>query len=82
MIIYAGNLSQDVKENDLREIFRAFGQVAFVNIVKDRYNKTSKGFSLVEMPVESEAEAAISGLHGKELKGKSLNVTLARPRIG
>jgi len=81
MTIYAGNLSQDAKEADLREMFRAFGQVAFVNIVKDRYNKTSRGFSLVEMPVESEAEAAIAGLHGKELRGKSLNVTGARPRI-
>lgn len=81
MTIYAGNLSQDVNEKDLRDMFRAFGQVAFVNIVKDRYNKTSKGFSLVEMPVESEAEAAIAGLHGKELKGRSLNVTGARSRL-
>ncbi|MDI6766211.1 MAG: RNA-binding protein [Bacteroidota bacterium] len=81
MTIYAGNLSQDVKEADLRDIFRVFGQVTFVNIVKDRYNKISKGFSLVEMPVESEAIAAIAGLHGKELKGMPLNVTGARTRI-
>ena len=81
MTIYAGNLSQEVKEADLREMFRAFGEVAFVNIVKDRYNKTSKGFSIVEMPVEAEAEAAIAGLNGKDLKGKSLNVTGARTRL-
>jgi RNA recognition motif-containing protein len=80
MTIYAGNLSQEVKEADLREMFCAFGQVAFVNIIKDRNNKISKGFSIVEMPVDSEAEAAIAGLHGKNLKGMSINVTGARPR--
>ena len=80
MNIYAGNLSRDVTENDLREAFRAFGQVAFVNIVKDRSNKVSSGFGFVAMPVQLEAEAAISALHGKELKGQSLTVNEARPR--
>ena len=80
MTIYAGNLSRDVKEDDLREAFRVFGQVASVNIAKTKYNNASKGFAFIEMPVQSEAEAAIAGLQGKELKGRSLDVNEARPQ--
>ena len=80
MNIYAGNLSREVTEDDLREAFRVYGQVAFVNIVKDRSNKISTGFGFLEMPVQVEAEAAISGLHGKDMKGKSIIVNEARPR--
>ena len=80
MNIYAGNLSQEVTEDDLREAFGVYGQVAFVNIVKDRSNKVSTGFGFLAMPVQAEAEAAIIGLHGKNMKGKSLVVNEARPR--
>lgn len=80
MNIYAGNLAQAVTEDDLRVAFRAYGQVSFVNIVKDRTNKISTGFGFLEMPVQVEAEAAITGLHGTEMKGQSLVVNEARPR--
>lgn len=80
MTIYAGNLSMQVNEDDLRGEFRAFGKVAFVNIVKDRNGSTSKGFGFIEMPVQDEAEAAIASLHGKELKGMVIVVNEARPR--
>ena len=80
MHIYAGNLSQDVTEDDLRKAFRAFGNVSFVNIVRTRLNKTSAGFAFLEMPVLMEAEAAISGLHTTELKGQPITVNEARPR--
>jgi cold-inducible RNA-binding protein len=80
MNIYAGNLSKEVTEDDLREAFRAYGQVSFVNIVKDRSKKISTGFGFLEMPVQLEAEAAITGLHGKDMKGQSLIVNEARPR--
>ena len=80
MNIYAGNLSRDVTEDDLRVAFRQYGQVSFVNIVKDRTNKISTGFGFLEMPVQLEAEAAITALHGKEMKGQSLVVNEARPR--
>ena len=79
MNIYAGNLSRDVTEEDLRKAFRAFGAVSFVNIVRDRLNKTSAGFAFLGMPVQLEAEAAITGLHATELKGQTLNVNEARP---
>ena len=79
MNIYAGNLSHDVTEDDLRKAFRAFGEVAFVNIVRNWRNKSSAGFGLLQMPVLLEAEAAITGLHGTELKGQTLTVNAAGP---
>lgn len=80
MRLYVGNLSRDVTEEDLRELFQAFGKLDEVSIVKDRYNNVSKGFAFIEMPEKSEADAAIANLHRKELKGRSMDVTEARPR--
>jgi RNA recognition motif-containing protein len=80
MNIYVGNLSYEVTEEDLQQAFEAFGQVASVNIIKDKYSGQSKGFGFVEMPAKAEAESAIEGLNGKELKGRTLNVNEARPR--
>ena len=80
MNIYVGNLSYNVSEDDLKQAFEAFGQVASASIIKDKFSGQSKGFGFVEMPVKEEAQAAISGINGKELKGRTLNVNEARPR--
>ncbi len=80
MNIYVGNLSRGVTEDDLREAFAAFGQVASVAIIKDKYSGEPRGFGFVEMPTAAEALAAIGGLNGKELKGRTLTVNEARPR--
>jgi len=80
MNIYAGNLSLEVTEGELREVFKAFGEVSFVNIVRNRQSNTSAGFGFLEMPIQVEAEAAIAGLHTKDLKGQPLTVNEARPR--
>jgi cold-inducible RNA-binding protein len=80
MNIYVGNLSYEVTEDDLNETFGAFGQVESVKIIKDNYSGRSKGFGFVEMPSRGEAQAAIDGLKGKELKGRTINVNEARPR--
>jgi len=80
MNIYVGNLSYEVAEEDLKQAFEGFGQVESVNIIKDRYSGESRGFGFVEMSDKAEAESAIEGLNGKELKGRSLNVNEARPR--
>jgi RNA recognition motif-containing protein len=82
MNIYVGNLSYDVTEADLRASFEAYGAVASVSIIKDQYSGQSKGFGFVEMPSTSEAQAAIAGLHGKDLLGRTLTVNEARPRAG
>lgn len=80
MNIYVGNLSFEATEDDLRQAFEGFGQVESVNIVKDRFTGESRGFGFVEMPTKDEAESAISGLNGQDLKGRTLNVNEARPR--
>ena len=80
MNIYAGSLSHETTEEGLREAFEAFGQVSAVNIIKDKYTGGSRGFGFVEMPAKAEAEAAISGLSGKELNGNTIIVNEARDR--
>jgi RNA recognition motif-containing protein len=82
MNIYVGNVSYNVTEEDLKQAFEGFGQVASVSMIKDKFSGQSKGFGFVEMPVKEEAQAAIGGLNGKELKGRKLNVNEARPRTG
>jgi len=78
--IYVGNLSREVSEEELRQEFMAFGEVASVNIIKDKYSGQSRGFGFVEMSSKPEAEAAIAGLKGKTLKERTLDVNEARPR--
>jgi RNA recognition motif-containing protein len=80
MNIYVGNLSYETTEEDLKKAFEIYGAVETVRIIKDNYSGRSKGFGFVEMPTKSEAQSAIEGLNGKDLKGRSLNVSEARPR--
>ena len=80
MKIYVGNLSYEVTEDDLRQAFAAFGPVESVAIIKDRSTGQSKGFGFVEMPSKEEGQAAITGMNGKEIKGRTLNVNEALPR--
>ena len=80
MNIYVGNLSYQTKDEDLRAAFEAFGEVASATVIKDRFTGEAKGFGFVEMPKQSEAEAAIKALNGSQLKGRPLTVNLARPK--
>ena len=80
MNIYVGSLSYDSTEDELRSEFEAFGEVSSVNIITDRYTGRPRGFAFVEMPNVSEGQAAITGLNGKTLKDRVLDVSAARPR--
>ncbi len=80
MNIYVGNLSFDVKEENLQKVFEPFGQVSSVKIVMDKYSGQPRGFAFVEMPEKTEAQAAIENLNGKELMGRKINVNEAHPR--
>ena len=80
MNIYVGNLSFECSDEDLRTAFTPFGQIASVQIVTDRYTGRSRGFGFIEMPNKTEAQAAITGLNGKEVKGRPITVNEARPR--
>jgi RNA recognition motif-containing protein len=80
MNIYVGNLSREVTDEELRKEFEAFGKVESVNIIKDKYSGQSRGFGFVEMPAKAEGQAAITGLKGKVLQGRTIDVSEARPR--
>ncbi|HXS80347.1 MAG TPA: RNA-binding protein [Gammaproteobacteria bacterium] len=80
MNIYVGNLSYGMSEDELREAFGAFGEVSSVKILMDRETGRSRGFGFVEMPNQSEAEAAIAQLNGKDVGGRALRINEARPR--
>jgi RNA recognition motif-containing protein len=78
--LYVGNLSYDVSDSALSEMFAAFGTVQSAQVIMDRDTGRSKGFGFVEMGSDQEAQAAIAGLNGKEVGGRSLTVNEARPK--
>jgi RNA recognition motif-containing protein len=80
MNIYVGNLSFNTTDDQLRQAFESFGEVKSVAIITDKFTGESRGFAFVEMPEKSAAIAAISGMNGQELNGRTLNVNEARPR--
>lgn len=80
MKIFVGNLSRDVSDEELLRAFESFGGVESATVVKDKFTGESRGFGFVEMPSASEAQSAINGMNGKELKGRAVNVNEARPR--
>ncbi len=78
MNIYVGNLSLETTEDDLRHAFEAFGQVRFINIVRDKDSSESRSFGFVGMPSKDEAQTAINEMNGKDLKGQAINVEEGR----
>lgn len=80
MNLYVGNLPYRMTEDQLRQEFEQYGQVASCTIIMDKATGQSKGFGFLEMPTREEAEAAITGLNGREVQGRRLNVNEARPR--
>ena len=80
MNIYVSNLAYNATEDDLRQLFESYGEVDTIRIITDRDTGQSRGFGFVEMPDSAAAKAAIQGLQGKELGGRTLTVNEARPR--
>jgi len=80
MNIYIGNLSQQVSEQQLEELFKAYGSVSSVKIIRDMFTGESKGFAFVEMKEKAAAENAIKELNTKEVGGKKIVVNEARPK--
>ncbi len=82
MNLYVGNLPYRMTEDNLRQEFEQYGQVSSCTVIMDKATGQSKGFGFLEMPNREEAEAAITGLNGREVQGRRLNVNEARPREG
>ena len=80
MNIYVSNLTYNATDDDLRQLFASYGEVDTIRIITDRDTGQSRGFGFVEMPDSAAAKAAIQGLQGKELGGRTLTVNEARPR--
>src|SRR3989442_12561296 len=78
--LFVGNRSSEVTQADLRAAFAAYGPVSSADIVMDGSNGGSKGFGFIEMAWQAHAVAAIQGLNGTDLKGRSINVSRAHPR--
>jgi RNA recognition motif-containing protein len=79
MNIHVSNLSYSVTEDDLRTLFSSFGEVAVVNIIKERSSGQSKGFGFVEMLNNSEADKAMKALNGSKLKDQTIKLSQAKP---
>jgi len=78
--IYVGNLAFTATEDDVRNAFSEFGEVAQVSIITDRETGRSRGFAFVEMPNDEEARTAIEQLNLQEIDGRRVTVNEARPR--
>ena len=77
--LYVGNLPYSVRDNDLQQQFGEYGNVTSAKVMMERDTGRFKGFGFVEMGSDAEAQAAIEGLHGKDMGGRALVVNEARP---
>ncbi len=80
MNIYVGNLSRQTSEAELRQAFEKFGEVTRVNIIIDRMTNEPKGFGFVEFANKEHGQAALKGMNGTDLGGRTLTVNEARPK--
>jgi len=81
MNIFVGNLGPDVTETEITDMFKPFGQVGSVQLVRELFTGKVKGFGFVEMPGRQHSLDAIAGLNGKDLAGRPMTVNEARPRL-
>jgi RNA recognition motif-containing protein len=80
MNIYVGNLAWEVRDEDLRQSFEAYGEVKSARVISDNMTGRSRGFGFVEMADHAQGEKAIEALNNKDLKGRAIKVNEARPR--
>ena len=77
--LFVGSLAFSVTDEQLSELFAEFGTVVSAKVITDRDSGNSKGFGFVELENNDQAKAAIAALNGKEVNGRQLNVTIAKP---
>lgn len=82
MNIFVGNLSYDLREDELEQLFAEFGEVSSAKVITDKFTGRSKGFGFVEMPNEEEAASAIESLNDKEVRRRNIKVNKALPPKG
>ena len=80
MNIYVSNLSFNVADEDLKEFFAEYGEVSSAKVITDKFTGKSRGFGFVEMPSDESAQKAIAELDGGVVEGRTISVTVAKPR--
>jgi len=80
MNIYIANLSYGVTDQDLKQLFEEYGEISSAKVIMDRYTGKSRGFGFVEMPDDAAAKKAIEELDRAEFDGKTINVSVAKPK--
>jgi RNA recognition motif-containing protein len=78
--LYVGNLPFEINDDDLAELFAAHGEVESAKVITDRETGRARGFGFVEMVQEEDARKAIESLDGKDFRGRTLKVNVAKPR--
>ena len=78
--VFVGNMSFQTTESDLRSIFEPYGEITRIQVITDRDTGQARGFGFVEMSNDEDAAKAITGLNGKEMGGRALNVNEAKPK--
>jgi len=79
MNIFVGNLSYELRDDELEQLFTEYGEVSSVKVITDKFTGRSKGFGFVEMPNDGDAAKAIEGLDGREVRNTNLKVNKAMP---
>ena len=77
--LYVGNLPWSVKDMELKDLFAKFGEVAEATVISDKYSGRSKGFGFVTFASKENADAAVAEMNGKELEGRAIKVSEAKP---
>jgi RNA recognition motif-containing protein len=80
MDIYVGNLPYQTNDDDLRELFAAYGNVSSARVIMDKFSGQSRGFGFIEMPDKNEAETAIQNTNGQDFQGRALRVNESQPK--
>ena len=80
MKVYVGNLSKQVNDSQLNDLATPYGKLISANVATERSSGESKGFGCIEFATDSEANAAIAGLNGREVNGQELKVNESKPR--
>lgn len=80
MNIYVSNLSFNTSDAELSDLFSTFGEVSSAKVITDRETGRSRGFGFVEMPSEDEGKDAMLGLNNKEIEGRAMSVSVAKPK--
>ena len=78
--LFVGGLSFEITDGELEDLFKQYGEVLSARVIVDKYTSRSRGFGFVEMSSDGSAQSAIDGLNGTEVKGRAINVSIAREK--